>query len=882
VFRQPEPPVSTVDYTLRIGDVWHDENDNNKVHYWNGTTWLDNSSAVSADLLQAIEDAQADADAALEEAEEAMAFAVASNRVFRQATAPGNPHTDGYALRWGDAWINDDNLLHTWNGTTWVSARDAMTTAANTQAGVAAANATQALSDAADAFDAASAANTAAGNAQSDADQALSDAAGALSAAGAASSAAGAAQTAAGNALTAAAVAQTSAVRASEADWMNLNPTFANWTGTTPANTFPYGSPYPTKETGIVKASPNAVRYNVTAANTDAGLGWDATGMAYSDYYTVEVDFYLASGGLGGAGVLVDWNGMTDNRAFISLGDYTDSVATGKWYRVTKTVKKPDAMAGTWTSTSGYLMANYGWGLGTISAKDIIFGKLGVRVATAEEVTAYDTPGAIATAQATAISTAATDAATKAATAQSAAIAAAAIDATTKANAAVTSLNTWTRNLSGGMVEVAPGTFRKTGGNQGTWDGHLYSSEGHANGASMTVTAESDSAYYMIGLADDPSATPHYSGIDFAWYAAGGTWYIYENGVDNIGAVQSLFAGDTIAITHDGSHVRYYLNNVLKRTVARGVGSALHLDSSFYNFDGTGVKRVQFGRIGAEALAATAQLKTIWGHPADENQLNGRYLYSQSVLAQSLLIGDFTNYIADAEMEDPLLGSWETTGSPTRGGGDSASNPYYLEWIGGNGTNNHIWQHHYFGVKQGDKFHFSAEVSTPDTNTQNVTVVPSLASYDGAGNLVTWPQLAGTVLASNTGWTPIEGVITISGANEVQARFDPFANGAAAGQKVRMRKMVLRRMYGGNLLVDGAIDGKTVTGALLRTAATGPRVVMDGSGLVAYDGADVPSSRSPPPPATSPPLVRSSRVARSPEPPSRAAPSRPRPQRCAE
>lgn len=45
----------------------------------------------------------------------------------------------------------------------------------------------------------------------------------------------------------------------------------------------------------------------------------------------------------------------------------------------------------------------------------------------------------------------------------------------------------------------------------------------------------------------------------------------------------------------------------------------------------------------------------------------------------------------------------------------------------------------------------------------------------------------------------------------------------------------LQRMTTGSLIVDGAIDGKTITGAVVRTAASGARVQLDSTGLHAFN-----------------------------------------------
>ena len=50
---------------------------------------------------------------------------------------------------------------------------------------------------------------------------------------------------------------------------------------------------------------------------------------------------------------------------------------------------------------------------------------------------------------------------------------------------------------------------------------------------------------------------------------------------------------------------------------------------------------------------------------------------------------------------------------------------------------------------------------------------------------------------------------------------------------------IVTRMGTGELLVDGSIDGKIITGALIRSAASGQRVELTSQGLKGYDSAGV-------------------------------------------
>jgi hypothetical protein len=124
-----------------------------------------------------------------------------------------------------------------------------------------------------------------------------------------------------------------------------------------------------------------------------------------------------------------------------------------------------------------------------------------------------------------------------------------------------------------------PSTFTKTAG--GTdWNAQVYSSDGYLT-AYASCTAGTTSGHAMFGLTTDPATNASYDTIDYAWYIDVGVARIYENG--GFVANYSAFTISTVfLITYDGGNVRYYLDNVLQRTVARSLGSNLFFDASIY------------------------------------------------------------------------------------------------------------------------------------------------------------------------------------------------------------------------------------------------------------------------------------------------------------
>ncbi len=89
-----------------VGDLWVNTSENNNLYRWSGTQWVDIADGNIAAALSTAENAQATADGKV--------------TTFFTATAPT---AEGI----GDLWMDTDdgNHMYRWNGTTWVTVRDA-------------------------------------------------------------------------------------------------------------------------------------------------------------------------------------------------------------------------------------------------------------------------------------------------------------------------------------------------------------------------------------------------------------------------------------------------------------------------------------------------------------------------------------------------------------------------------------------------------------------------------------------------------------------------------------------------------------------------------------------------------------------------------------
>jgi hypothetical protein len=167
---------------------------------------------------------------------------------------------------------------------------------------------------------------------------------------------------------------------------------------------------------------------------------------------------------------------------------------------------------------------------------------------------------------------------------------------------------TWTPNYSGGVSSPSTATYQKTSGNNTTWDGQVYSSEGYSKNVHITFKVSQTNAYLMVGLNSDPATDANYTGLDYAWYPRNdAVLEIYESNVSR-GTFGSYTTGTVLSVTYDSSNVRYFKDGVLMRTVARSISGLLYLDSSFYTVNGA-INSVSFGQISTD-LGAASRINT--------------------------------------------------------------------------------------------------------------------------------------------------------------------------------------------------------------------------------------------------------------------------------
>lgn len=132
------------------------------------------------------------------------------------------------------------------------------------------------------------------------------------------------------------------------------------------------------------------------------------------------------------------------------------------------------------------------------------------------------------------------------------------------------------------------------------------------------------------------------------------------------------------------------------------------------------------------------------------------------------------------------------------------------------------------GTKPADEFLFSWDV---------------YANYAGFTGSVTpyfqWLRGDRTLLSAVGGTATVQGTASYvrtethlsTPPNAKYLRVLPYLS---TGARVAIRNPQLRRKNAGSLIVDGAIDGKTITGATIRTAADGARIILLPAGDIEF------------------------------------------------
>jgi hypothetical protein len=161
--------------------------------------------------------------------------------------------------------------------------------------------------------------------------------------------------------------------------------------------------------------------------------------------------------------------------------------------------------------------------------------------------------------------------------------------------------------IARGNCQVSDTNIIKQGG-VAAWDSDAYSIVGYpVCNVSFKVNADSISGALMVGLNSDPTSSQSWESLDFALYNNGGTLQIYQSG-SLVGSFGSITANTLLAITCDGTNVRYYKDDLTTAIHTAGAsGLTLFADMSIHT-PGAGINSLRFGPTTNVAIVDTTQI----------------------------------------------------------------------------------------------------------------------------------------------------------------------------------------------------------------------------------------------------------------------------------
>ncbi|CCQ44657.1 hypothetical protein ARTSIC4J27_584 [Pseudarthrobacter siccitolerans] len=242
---------------------------------------------------------------------------------------------------------------------------------------------------------------------------------------------------------------------------------------------------------------------------------------------------------------------------------------------------------------------------------------------------------------------------------------------------------------------------------------------------------------------------------------------------------------------------------------------------------------------------ATVHEVLVSAHIGD-GQISTPKLAAGSVTADKILVSDWTNYFSNPDFEGDTA-----NGSPrgmvynsscrvkdisgfTSGNGSNKA----LEIDAKSGSNNDVYDLSIFPVKPGDQFYVRFEGRHLNTVGTGPTGL-GFRTYDAKKAGVTWTRVADFGATKTTVFEEREGVYTVPDGTYFLQPWATFGNNAETTNKFYVDNVVIRRMAGGELIVDGAIDGMVITGATIQTAREGARIVLDETGLRGWDADNI-------------------------------------------
>ncbi len=295
---------------------------------------------------------------------------------------------------------------------------------------------------------------------------------------------------------------------------------------------------------------------------------------------------------------------------------------------------------------------------------------------------------------------------------------------------------------------------------------------------------------------------------------------------------------NTALTTADGK------NTIVRSVNVAGGASAYKAGDQWWQFSGANIIAtwIHDGSLWINYKMAHQILGSVDATTITTGFLSAAILAARSVTIDKLLITSMDNFIQDAGFEANTTAAWNITGSASNVATNPRTGARALSIVTTSSAFMAAQTPYAVRVEPGEQYRVGMWIrNATGTSGQNPIAMRFNTGATEASTPIAEPDLW---LGRSDGDFSYTGVTTtygrVSGVWTVPAgvkfaRLGIVSRDVTAGRTYYIDDIEMVKMASGQLIVDGAIDGKTITGATIRTAADGQRLQLDSFGLRSYD-----------------------------------------------
>ena len=234
----------------------------------------------------------------------------------------------------------------------------------------------------------------------------------------------------------------------------------------------------------------------------------------------------------------------------------------------------------------------------------------------------------------------------------------------------------------------------------------------------------------------------------------------------------------------------------------------------------------------ADAAITNLKVSNVDATKITTGYLDANRINANTITTDKLTVGSFDNIVANPGFEAGNT-EWLLVGSSTITSGGTTVPRSGFNYLSSTDIAATVAYSNYWGASEGEQYYVEAYRKRVGGTDAGTTTRIGLYFYDATKVLI------GSTLAAAVNTTATYSQINVTAtapAGTAYARTRLY-NTTIDGTSVAWDDVYARKMVVGTLLVDGAIDGKVITGATLQTSAsaTASRVVLNQSGISVYD-----------------------------------------------